>query len=345
MVETGRRDFLKVAAASLAAAAAGVFPSLANESECEQNTGMPDPSRHVFIIGDLHLTRKDPYPEMPVLLDSLESLSRGKKGFHLVFNGDFLEFPDKGDHCENAEWQWRQFLVLNSMLSNSGFISHLVFGNHDGPEPLARKLAGDAIPPENMGNSAFSLKNGARIILISGKEPRFFDAIFLRDQLIASPPGHTFVFSHFPPDSMPSQIECLNRRPGYGIIARNPKIARMISSSGATLVSSHLHSPFIGEYLSHLLEKPINVISTPSFSYDLPYFVPVREGKRIFGITALDTSIGRGRAFFFDKDKRFHIPGREVESYHGKYLPGDFSRRRMIPGFPPNQFFLIPKRS
>lgn len=340
MGEIGRRDFLKIAAASIAAAAAGIFPSLANESE--QENAWPDPSRHVFVIGDLHLTRKDPYAEMPILLDALESLSRGRRGFHIIFNGDLLEFPDKEKYCENGEWQWNQFLVLHSLLSTSGFIPHILLGNHDGSESLARAITGGKIPEENFGKSAFSLESGSRIILLSGMTPKYFDHKFLRKELEYNSPRDAFVFSHFPPDSMPSPIECLNKRPGYGIIAWNPAVLKAISYHGATLISSHLHSPFIGTYYSHRIGRPVKIISTPSFSYDLPYFVPADPNKRVFGITLLDTSTKGGRAFFFDKEKRFHIPKREVESYHGKYSPVDFNRKA-IPGFPPNPFF-IPRR-
>jgi hypothetical protein len=334
--ETSRRDFLKAAAAAFAAAA--LNPISANEQEADKKGGFPDPSRHVFVVGDLHLTRKDPYAEMPILLGALESLSNGKKGFHIIFNGDLLEFPSMEEDCGNAKWQWEQFLILNSLLSNAGFITHILLGNHDGSEEFARQTTKDRIPAENFGTSAFSVENGARLILLSGMTPKLFDAAFLRNELSIGPAGHTFAFSHFPPDSMPSEIECLNKRPGYGIIAWNIAALRQISRYGATLISSHLHSPFIGSYHSHLLEKPVNVISTPSFSYNLPYFHPIIPGKRSFGITVLDTSVERGRAIFFDKDKHFHIPRREVDSYHGKYAPGDFSRR-IIPGFPPNQFF------
>jgi hypothetical protein len=340
--ETSRRDFLKAAAAAFAAAA--LSPISANEQESGKDGGFPDPSRHVFVIGDLHLTRKDPYAEIPILLDSLESLSRGKKGFHIIFNGDLLEFPSMEQYCDNAEWQWEQFLILNSLLNNSGFIPHILLGNHDGSERLARSILREKVPEENFGTAAFSMEDGARLILLSGMTPKLFDANFLRDELVRGPSGNTFVFSHFPPDSMPSAIECLNKRPGYGIIVWNKAALHHISRYGATLISSHLHSPFIGAYFSHLLGKPVSVISTPSFSYDLPYFNPVDPKKREFGITILDTSIKGGRALFFDKDKHFHIPRREVASYHGKYVPQNFLRK-VIPGFPPNQFFFIPKRS
>ncbi|MEM4272394.1 MAG: metallophosphoesterase, partial [Candidatus Bilamarchaeaceae archaeon] len=326
--------------ASIAAAAAGVFPSLANESESAKDRGFPDPSRHVFVVGDLHLTRKDPYSEMPILLDSLKSLSRGRKGFHIIFNGDLLEFPSMQEYCENGEWQWKQFLVLHSLLQSAGFITHVVLGNHDGDEGFARSLIGQAIPPENIGTSSFVFENGSRIILLSGMRPDKIDNKFLADELEKGEKGKTFVFSHFPPDSISSHIKWLNKRPGYGLIAWNREAIQAISKSGATLISSHIHSPFIGRYFSCLLEKPVNVVSTPSFSYDLPFFMPTPRGKRIFGITILDTSIRSGGALFFDKDKRFPAPKRNAKSYNGRYIPGDFSRKA-VPGFRPNHFFKV----
>jgi len=147
------------------------------------NTGF-EPKNNIFVVGDLHLTRHSNYAskKASTILSSLKALSGGKTGFHLIFNGDMVEFPNIAKTCKNGRWQWEEFARLYISLKEIGFIPHLNFGNHDGSREFAQEVLDGLVPEEHIGNSSFVLGE-TKFILLSGIHPSKLDCGFLNSEL------------------------------------------------------------------------------------------------------------------------------------------------------------------
>ena|GEM_PF-1800317 len=310
-MEITRRQMI-IGAAALGAMQ--LIPSLSYEGELE-------PKCQVFVVGDLHLTRRPKHAQekAAMLLSSLKALAMGKVGFHLIFNGDVLEFPNLAKTCENGAWQWEEFARLYTSLREIGFIPHLNFGNHDGSEEFARDNLKGLIPDEYIGNSSFAL-GGTKFILLSGTHPTELDGGFLNSELESGRGRRIIVATHYPPDKLTWRRDKWGKKLSYDIW-RKQKIMQMLSIAGASVVCSHSHSPFVGEYASGRLNQNLNVVGTPSVTYTLPYLKTDLKPKRVAGITIVDTrDFLRGTKFF--DGKRAFRPGRlSIESKKGKYLP------------------------
>jgi hypothetical protein len=278
-----------------------------------------DPADHVFVVGDLHLTRNDPAKTSDALVSSLVSISSMSAGFHVIFNGDMLEFPNLAEMCDNGAWQWDNFAALYARLERAGFISHLVFGNHDGSEDFARRMLDGLVPPERIGNSSFHLENGMNFILLSAMHPTDLDAGFLNEELRRSAGNPAIVACHFPPDAL-TYIPGKRTDRHYDLWNK-VEILHTISDSRLPLVCSHSHAPFLGDYVSYALGQPLPFVSTPSLTYTLPYMGTDVLPPRIFGITVLDSRNFLKGTEFFNVDKSFRPPKAEIESRKGRYRP------------------------
>ncbi len=282
-------------------------------------SGGHEPENHVFVVGDLHLTRDNSREKSSAILSSLVSLSEGRRGFHVIFNGDIVEFPNLAESCVDGKRQWDEFARLYVGLKRAGFIPHLVFGNHDGSKEFAESILSGLVPSENMGNSTFSLGNNVMFILLSAIHPREFDTGFLSMELQKSRGKRAIIATHFPPDSI-TYIERNRHLPGYSFW-RKEEVLHLVSEAGFPLVCSHSHAPFAGAYHSRGIAKPISVVSTPSVTYTLPYMGTKFVPPRVLGITVLDTRNVVGGAKFFDGKKAFRPQRLMVESRKGRYLP------------------------
>ncbi|MDD5172417.1 MAG: metallophosphoesterase [Candidatus ainarchaeum sp.] len=302
-----RREFL---AGALAFGAVQLIPS---KVEAQFN-----PTDHVFVVGDLHLTRNDPAKKSDALISSLVSISNRSAGFHVIFNGDMLEFPNLAEMCDSGAWQWDQFAALYARLKTAGFIPHLVFGNHDGSEDFARRMLDGLVPPEHIGNSSFHLENGIRFILLSAMHPTDLDARFLHKELRKNAGNPAIVACHFPPDALTYIPGRAGRHYDFWSKA---EILHALSDSHLPLVCSHSHAPFLGNYVSYALGGPIHFVSTPSLTYTLPYVGTDILPPRIFGITVLDSRNFLNGTEFFNADKSFMPPKETVESRKGRYRP------------------------
>ncbi len=280
-----------------------------------------DPENNVFVVGDLHLTRhgNNAHEKASKLISALGELSGGREGFHLIFNGDMLEFPNLAETCENAGWQWDEFARLYIGLRNLGFIPHLNFGNHDGSEEFARYILRGLVPEGHIGNSSFVLGE-TKFILLSGIHPEKLDYGFLDSELSRDTEKRVIVATHFPPDKLTWIKDKFGKLPGYSLWVKK-EILERISRANASVLCSHSHAPFAGMYESGGLERDLRVVGTPSITYTLPYIGTEFKPPRVLGITVLDTkSFVRG-ARFFNGRKAFRPARLRVESRKGRYNP------------------------
>lgn len=279
-----------------------------------------DPENNVFVVGDLHLTNEgNPRERASMLLSSLKHLSGGIEGFHLIFNGDMLEFPNLAESCKNGGWQWEEFARLYVSLREVGFIPHLNFGNHDGSEEVARYILRGLVPEEHIGNSSFVVGE-TKFVLLSGIHPEKLDYGFLDSELIRDKEKRMVVATHFPPDKMTWVKDKFGKHPGYNLWVKKEVIER-ISRADASVLCSHSHAPFAGMYKSHGLERNIRVVGTPSVTYTLPYLKTDFRPPRILGITVLDTRSFMRETKFFNGRKAFRPTRLRVESRKGRYVP------------------------
>ncbi|MBD3398321.1 hypothetical protein GF412_03870 [Candidatus Micrarchaeota archaeon] len=306
-----RRQLL-VGAAALGAAK--LIPSGAIGEEDEF-----DPGKHVFVVGDLHLTNTDnPRGRAEMLVSSLEFLAGGKKGFHLIFNGDMLEFPNLAETCKNGGWQWEEFARLYLSLRELGFVPHLNFGNHDGSEHFAWEVLRGVISPEYIGNSSFVVGE-TKFILLSGIHPEKLDAGFLDSELESGKGKRLVVATHFPPDKLTWVRDKFGKKPGYNLWVKK-EILETIVRARADVLCSHSHSSFAGIYSGCGLKEKIRVVGTPSVTYTLPYLRTDFRPPQVAGITVLDVRDFM-KAKYFDGKKAFRPPHLRVESRKGTYRP------------------------
>jgi len=305
-----RREFLLSTAAF---GATYLLPSSALEGEL-------DPSHNVFVVGDLHLTNSDGVEKKAaVIVSALKTLAGGKTGFHLIFNGDFLEFPNLAKTAKNAAWQWEQFAKLLIPLKEAGFIPHLVFGNHDGEVSFGKDVLRGVIPQELIGDSSFEVAEN-RFILIGGIHPSELDYGFLDSELTAARGKRIIVATHYPPDKLTYLTDKFGEKVGYNLWAK-PEIIQRIAKTNASIVSSHAHSPFAGSYDSCSLGRKIDVLATPSVTYTLPYLRTEFKPPRVSGITLLNLKDPVGRAKFYDGKKAFRPSRIRVDARKGRFVP------------------------
>ncbi len=304
-----RRNFLIGAAAF---GAAQLFPSLAYEGEL-------DPKQHVFVVGDLHLTRDNPAKKGPALVSALGALVGGREGFHLIFNGDMVEFPNLAETCRNGGWQWDEFARFYISLKETGFIPHLNFGNHDGSEEFARSVLEGVIPEERIGNSSFMLGE-TKFILLSGMRPEELDYGFLDSELGRNREKRIVVATHFPPDKLTWIKDKAGKNPGYNLWVKK-EILERIANARADILFSHAHAPFAGTYTSCGLKEMLRVVGTPSVTYTLPYLKTDFRPPQVAGITVLDVRDFM-KAKFFDGKRAFNPQRLRVESRKGRFEPG-----------------------
>ena len=293
-----RRQFL-IASAVLGATQLIPSPSLGSTE------GSLEPGRHVFFVGDLHIARDNPEEKREALVSSLEFLCGGQKGFHLVYNGDMLDFPNLAQNCENAGWQWEEFAKIYVALKERGFVQHLVLGNHDGSEMLARSALRGVVPRESMGNSSFVLENGAKFILLSGIHPARLNFGFFSSERKGFG-GRVALATHFPPDKITYNPRKKERKgdPGYVLWVKKGMLYAL-SERKIPVICSHAHALFDGEYSSDMLRKNVRVISTPACTYPLPYRGTEITPPRVLGITVVDAKDFSWKAKFFDGKKAF----------------------------------------
>ncbi|MBD3390203.1 hypothetical protein GF415_04610 [Candidatus Micrarchaeota archaeon] len=303
-----RRQLLAGAAAF---GAVKLIPSISYETE-------PEPGNSIFVVGDLHLTRDNPSEKASALVESLASLSGGKRGFHLIFNGDMLEFPNLAETCINGEWQWEQFARLYISLKERGFIPHLNFGNHDGSEELARGVLRGTVREEHIGNSSFMVGE-TRFILLSGIHPEKLDVDFLDSELWAGGSRRRVVATHFPPDKLTWVTDRWGRKVGYNLWAKKELLEKIVKAR-ADILCSHAHSPFAGTYSGCGLKQKLVVVGTPSVTYALPYLRTDFRPPRVAGITVLDVR-DTIEARYFDGKRAFRPPHIRVKSRRGVYQP------------------------
>ena len=310
-----RRKFLAGAAAF---GAVNLIPSVSYETE-------PEPRNHIFVVGDLHLTRDNPSEKASALVESLASISGGKRGFNLIFNGDMLEFPNLAETCSNGEQQWKQFARLYVSLKERGFIPRLNFGNHDGSEELARGALRGIVREEYIGNSSFMVGE-TRFILLSGIHPEKLDADFLSSELESEKVKKLVVATHFPPDKLTWVNDKWGRKVGYNLWAKK-ELLKTILKARAGMVCSHSHSPFAGTYSGCGLKEKLVVVGTPSVTYALPYMRTDFRPPRVTGITLVDVR-DLMKTRYFDGKKAFRPPHIRVESRKGIYQPCPLRVRR-----------------
>ncbi len=311
-----RRQFL---AGASAFAAVGLLPSISYERELE-------PKKHVFVVGDLHLTNNDnPSGRAEILVSALKELAGGKKGFHIILNGDMLEFPNLAETCKNGGWQWEVFAQLYVSLKEIGFVPHLNFGNHDGSEKFAREILRGLAPEEHIGNSSFVL-GGTKFVLLSGIHPEKLDAGFLGSELKSGKGEKLVVATHFPPDKLTWVKDKFGKEPGYNLRVKE-EILESIVKARADVLCSHSHSPFSGTYSGCGLKGKIRVVGTPSVTYALPYLRTDFKPRQVAGITVLDVRDFM-KAKYFDGKKPFRPPHLRIESRKGMYRPRPLLSRR-----------------
>lgn len=304
-----RRQFLVGAAAF---GAVELLPSTSYEWELE-------PKKHVFVVGDLHLTNNDePRRRASILVSALKELAGGQEGFHLIFNGDMLEFPNLAETCKNGGWQWEEFAQLYVSLKEIGFTPHLNFGNHDGSEQFAWEILKGLVPEEHIGNSSFVL-GGTKFVLLSGIHPEKLDCGFLNSELNSGRGERLVVATHFPPDKLTWVKDKFGKKPGYNLRVKE-EILESIVKARADVVCSHSHSPFAGTYSGCGLKEKIRVVGTPSVTYTLPYLRTDFKPRQVAGITVLDVRDFM-KAKYFDRKKAFRPPHIRVESRKGTYQP------------------------
>ena len=313
-----RRKFILSTAAF---GATCLLPSIAIEGELE-------PEQNVFVIGDLHLTNNDGVRKKAAeIVSALKTLAGGKTGFHLIFNGDFLEFPNLAKTAKNASWQWEQFAKLLLPLKEAGFIPHLVFGNHDGEVSFGKDALRGIIPSELIGDSSFEVAEN-RFILVGGIHPSELNYGFLDSELSAAQGKRTIVATHYPPDKLTYLNDKFGKKVGYNLWAK-PEIIERIAKTNASIISSHAHSPFAGSYDSCRLGRKINVLVTPSVTYTLPYLRTEFRPARVLGITILNLKDSVGKAKFYDGKKAFRPSGIRVDARKGSFVPLPVRLRRV----------------
>ncbi|MCP4648334.1 MAG: hypothetical protein GY852_11495 [bacterium] len=279
-----------------------------------------NPENNVFVVGDLHLTNEEkPREKVSMLVSALKHLAEGKEGFHLIFNGDMVEFPNLAETCKNGGWQWEEFARLYLSVRELGFVPHLNFGNHDGSEHFAWEVLRGTVPPEYIGNSSFMVGR-TKFILLSGMHPEKLDSGFLDSELGINRDKQMIVASHFPPDKLTWIRDKFGKQPGYNLWVKK-EIIKMITEANASVLCSHSHSPFAGIYKSRGIEKNIMVVGTPSVTHALPYLGTEFRPPQVLGITVIDTrSFVRGTRFFNGK-KAFRPARLRVESRKGTFKP------------------------
>lgn len=309
-----RRQFL-VASAILGAAQLIPSPSL------ESTESAFEPGRHVFVVGDLHIARDNPEEKREALVSALEFLSGGREGFHLIFNGDIVDFPNLKKTCGDGGWQWEEFARIYEALNGKGFRQHLVLGNHDGEEKFARNVLRGLAPREGIGNSSFIMENGAKFILLSALHPDYINTGFFASERKGFG-KRVALATHYPPDKLVYNPRMEEKKGDVGYVLWVKKnLLHSLSKRGIPVICSHSHAPFDGEYSSKELRKKVRVIATPACTYPLPYRGTEIAPPRVLGITVVDTQDFSWKAKFFDGKKAFRPAQMAVESRRGKYLP------------------------
>ena len=278
------------------------------------------PKEHVFVVGDLHLTHSGKYTYVKTsrMVSALKELAEGKEGFHLIFNGDIVEFPNLAESCKNGGWQWEEFARLYISLRKLGFIPHLNFGNHDGSEGFARDILRGLVPEEHIGDSSFMLGE-TKFILLSGIHPSKLDSGFLDSELRRDREKRVVVATHFPPDKLTWIKDKWGKNPGYNLWVKKEMLER-IANARADLLFSHAHAPFAGTYTSCGFKEMLRVVGTPSVTYTLPYLKTDFRPPRVAGITVLDVRDFM-KAKFFDGKRAFRPTRVRMESRKGRYEP------------------------
>ena len=291
--------------------AAKLIPSVAFGEEFE-------PENNVFVVGDLHLTRDNPAKKGPALVSALGELVGGREGFHLIFNGDMVEFPNLAETCRTGGQQWEEFARLYVSLREVGFVPHLNFGNHDGSEEFARDILRGLVPEGHIGDSSFMLGE-TKFILLSGIHPEKLDAGFLDSELGKNREKRVVVATHFPPDKLTWINDKAGKNPGYNLWVKK-EILERIANARADILFSHAHAPFAGTYTSCGLKEMLRVVGTPSVTYTLPYLKTDFRPPQVAGVTVLDVRDFM-KAKFFDGKRAFNPQRLRVESKKGRFEP------------------------
>lgn len=293
MGKLGRREFTKLALLGAAAVATSSWVA-------ETPTHNLDPNRHFFVIGDLHHKMDEGYEEKTAaIISSLWILAEGKRGFHVVFNGDMIHFPKGKLECRDQEEQWERFSGLYLKLKEEGFIPHLVFGNHDGPRELAKTLLAGIAPREEMEDYVLQVGKDTKLIMLSASKPAETSLEFLKRELGLDKGMRKVVLSHFPPDQLSFIPGLVYGTKPMGLWA-GKGVLEAISSARVPLISSHSHTEFAGEYSSKKLEFPIEFLGTPSVFRPLKYWETEIYAKRALGITLVDSRNIAANARFFN---------------------------------------------